>query len=179
MHKLMGWVVVLVGLVGISSGASAATLAQQGYVNLGGVNLTAWCQHQYGADFKAVAHGSGAGDWSCQRNDNDRREISVTNACKLQYRDNNAKAEALGGVGSWQCWKPGPVQKGVNLDAWCKHQYGGTFKAVVRGNTALSWVCEDSRPVSVKDACILQYGNSVTGAKALNPRDPGSWVCTF
>ncbi len=179
MHKLMAWVVVLVGLVGISSGASAATLAQQGYVNLGGVNLTAWCQHQYGADFKAVAHGNGAGDWSCQRNDNDRREISVTDACKLQYHDNSAKAEALGGVGSWQCWKPGPVQKGVNLDAWCKHQYGGTFKAVVRGNTAGSWVCEDSRQVSVKDACILQYGNSVTGAKALNPRDPGSWVCTF
>ena len=70
-------------------------------------------------------------------------------------------------------------KKGVNLDAWCKHQYGDTFKAVVRGSTAVDWGCEDRRQVSAKDACILEYGNSVTGAKALNPNDPTSWVCTF
>ena len=179
MYKLMGLLVAFMALVGASNGGSAATLAQQGYVNLGGVNLNAWCQHQYGAQFKSVAHGNGAGDWACQRNDNDRREVSVVDACKLQYGINNVKAEALGGIGSWLCWKPGPVQKGVNLDAWCKHQYGGSFKAVVRGSTAGDWGCEDRRQVSVKDACILAYGNSVTGAKALNPNDPTSWVCTF
>ena len=177
--KWLGCLVALVALVGINQGASAATLAQQGYVNLGGVNLTAWCQATYGSEFKAKTHGTGAGDWSCQRNDNDRREISVTDACKQQSGKPNAKAEALGDAGSWLCWVPGPVQKGVNLDAWCKKQYGASFKAVVRGSTALDWGCEDRRQVSVKDACVLQYGNSVTGAKALNNNDPTSWVCTF
>ncbi len=167
-------------VVGISNGANAATLAQQGYTNLGGLDLTGWCQATYGADFKAWARGTGAGDWSCQGTGNDRREISVADACKQQYRP-DAKAEALGGVTSWQCWarEPAPAQKGVNLDAWCKKQFGSPYKAVVRGSTAGDWGCEDRRQVSVKDACILEYGNSVTGAKALNNNDPASWVCTF
>jgi hypothetical protein len=183
MYKLTGLLFAVLALVGISDGASAATLASQGYVSVGGVDLNNWCKHTFGAEFKSVLNGTTAGDWSCQRNANDRRPISVTGACRLQYANDTLKAEALGGPGSWLCWKPGPVQKGVNLNAWCQHTFGAEFKSVVNGTTAGDWSCQrnanDRRPISVKDACILQYGNSVKQAKALNWNDPGSWVCVF
>jgi len=70
---------------------------------------------------------------------------------------------------------------GVNLSAWCAKQHGTGFKAKLIGKTAGDWTCErsagDRRPVSVKNACKLQYGNKAYKAKALNWNDPLSWKC--
>ena len=73
------------------------------------------------------------------------------------------------------------VEKGVNLDPWCKKNYGSNFKAKLIGKTAGDWTCErsagDRRPISVADACKLQYGKRAYKAKALNWNDPYSWKC--
>ena len=78
------------------------------YRSVGGVNLNYYCQKTYGGAFKSVLVGNTAGDWTCQRNQNDRREISVENACKLQYNRNDLKARATDWNNplSWVCMKP-------------------------------------------------------------------------
>jgi hypothetical protein len=73
------------------------------------------------------------------------------------------------------------VLGGVNLTPWCAKQYGSGFKAKLIGKTAGDWVCElgrrAHRPISVKSACQLNYGNKAYKAKALNWQDPYSWKC--
>ena len=78
------------------------------YHRIGGVNLNYYCQKTYGGEFKSVLVGNTAGDWTCQRNQNDRREISVENACRLQYNRNDLKAWATDWNNplSWVCMKP-------------------------------------------------------------------------
>jgi hypothetical protein len=75
----------------------------------------------------------------------------------------------------------GVVLGGVNLTAWCAKQFGNGFKAKLVGKTAGDWTCErsagDRRPILVKSACKLQYGNKAYKAKALNWNDPLSWKC--
>ena len=70
---------------------------------------------------------------------------------------------------------------GVNLTSWCKQQHGNQFKAKLIKNNAGGWTCEQSagnrRPIFVKSACKLQYGNRAYKAKALNWSDPYSWRC--
>ena len=70
---------------------------------------------------------------------------------------------------------------GVNLTPWCKSQFGSDFKAILIGKTAGDWTCQQSsgnrRPILVKSACQLQYGNKAYKAKALNWNDPYSWKC--
>jgi hypothetical protein len=72
---------------------------------LGGVDLTAYCRATFGQRFKAVALGSGAGDWTCQRSVGNRRPISVQRACEMQYDKRPVKAVALdpNDAGSWRC----------------------------------------------------------------------------
>ena len=70
---------------------------------------------------------------------------------------------------------------GVNLNYYCQKTFGAGFKSVLIGNTAGDWTCEQSagnrRPISVKDACAMQYGKPGLEAKALNWSDPLSWRC--
>ena len=70
---------------------------------------------------------------------------------------------------------------GVNLTAYCSKIYGYYFKAKLIQNHAGGWTCEKTagnrRPISVKKACILQYGHRAYKAKALNWTDPTSWRC--
>lgn len=80
----------------------------RGYHQVGGVNLNYFCQKTYGSAFTSVLVGNTAGDWTCQRNQNDRREISVENACKLQYNRYDLKARATDWNNplSWVCMRP-------------------------------------------------------------------------
>jgi hypothetical protein len=67
------------------------------------VNLTLYCTKHFGTDFAAVLHGPTSGDWSCQRgtNVNDRRPISVYDACTEQwYSVRRAQAVPPNG---WEC----------------------------------------------------------------------------
>jgi hypothetical protein len=72
---------------------------------------------------------------------------------------------------------------GVNLNAYCQKTFGAGFKSALIGKTAGDWTCErsagDRRPISVKNACTMQYGNGVKQAKALNWNNPLSWVCVL
>ena len=170
-----------------------AVAAEPSYiVNLGGVNLDAYCKATFGGTFKAVANGPGAGDWSCQRNNNDRRPISVQAACEEQYAARPIKAVAVspGTATSWRCFKPGPtlpprpiirVLGGVNLNAYCSATFGAAFKAVANGPGAGDWSCQqnnnDRRPISVQTACEMQYSERPIRSVALNPAAAGSWVC--
>ena len=78
------------------------------YRPIGGVNLNYYCQKTYGNEFKSVLVGATAGDWTCQRNNNDRREISVDQACGLQYNKYGVKARAYDWNNplSWMCMQP-------------------------------------------------------------------------
>jgi hypothetical protein len=77
------------------------------YHRIGGVNLNYYCKKTYGDQFKSVLVGNTAGDWTCQRNNNDRREISVERACALQYNIYGLKARATDWNNplSWVCMK--------------------------------------------------------------------------
>ncbi len=74
-------------------------------VVLGGVNLTPWCQKQYGSGFIAKLIGKTAGDWTCERSAGDRRPVLVNKACILQYGPKAYKAKALkrNDPYSWKC----------------------------------------------------------------------------
>lgn len=159
-------------------------------INIGGVNLNAYCQKTFGAGFKSVLIGTTAGDWTCERSAGNRRPISVKDACTMQYGKAGLKARALkwSDATSWRCFQtvsvpPPPVQKGVNLNNYCVKTFGSSFKSVLIGKTAGDWTCErsagDRRPISVKDACVMQYGNAVKQAKALDWNNPLSWVCVL
>jgi hypothetical protein len=81
--------------------------------NLGGVNLNTYCAGTFGADFRSNLVGKTAGDWTCERNPNDRRPISVETACRQQYNNPTLKARALNWNDplSWRCFAmvPAPV----------------------------------------------------------------------
>jgi hypothetical protein len=96
-----------VGIV-VSTKASAGGYGGYGDKNLGGVNLNYYCQKTFGSEFKSVLIGKTAGDWTCERNKTDRRSISVTNACKLQYGKQNLRSKALNWNDplSWRCFEP-------------------------------------------------------------------------
>gem|GEM_PF-2125908 len=153
--------------------------------SLGGVNLSSWCKSKFGSRFKAKLIGQTAGDWVCEQSKGNRRPISVTSACQLQYGRvvHKAKATDWSNPYSWRCMKKVRVAtlKGVNLTAWCKSKYGKRFKAKLIGKTAGDWTCEQSagnrRPISVTAACQLQYGRRAYKSKALNWNDPYSWKC--
>jgi hypothetical protein len=165
----------------ISSAASASAQS------LGGVNLNAYCASTYGADFKAVANGAGAGTWSCQRSQNDLRPISVQKACEQQYQARPIKAVAGASASSWQCVKPLPpappapkVLGGVDLMRYCKAAHGAGFRAVAVGGGAGNWTCErnanDRRPISVQRACQMQYSARPIKAVAVGG-GIGAWRC--
>ena len=91
-----------------ASFGTAATIRDHRSIDLGGVNLNYYCSHTYGAEFKSLLIGKTAGDWVCQQNIQNRRQISVTDACKLQYGRNDAKSQALDWNNplSWRCFVP-------------------------------------------------------------------------
>ena len=70
---------------------------------------------------------------------------------------------------------------GVNLNTYCRAVFGQGFKSVLIGSTAGDWTCERSagnrRPISVQQACNMQYSGRGIVAKALDWNDPGSWRC--
>jgi hypothetical protein len=199
---LLGSLALAFNLAATTQGDAAAPLNQR-EINLGGVNLNNYCQKTFGPRFRSVLIGRTAGDWTCQRSANDRRQISVQAACAMQYNKPGIKARALNWKDplSWRCFQtvsvpgfgggrppiappaPAPVTKGVNLNYYCQKTYGAEFKSVLVGKTAGDWTCQrfanDRRQISVRDACRLQYGASVRDAKALNWNNPQSWVCVF
>ena len=178
----------------IASGHPVQATSHQGVlpnlklgVMLGGLNLTAWCQKQYGNGFKAKVIAKNAGGWTCERGANDRRPVQMFSACKFQYGNKAYIAKPLNGndPNSWKCYgKPlAPTMAGVNFDPWCKKKFGNAYKARLVGSGARGWTCErlivDRRPINVKGACILQYGQRVLQAKFLNVNDPNSWRCVL
>jgi hypothetical protein len=72
---------------------------------LGGVDLTAYCQSKYGGEFKAVSLSGKSTDWTCQRNAQDRRPVSVQAACEQQYKMRPVKAVTVGAARAtdWRC----------------------------------------------------------------------------
>ena len=92
----------------LAAGQAMAETDWRGYRPIGGVNLNYYCQKTYGNQFKSVLVGNTAGDWVCQRNNNDRREISVDRACGLQYNKYGVKARAYDWNNplSWMCMRP-------------------------------------------------------------------------
>jgi hypothetical protein len=153
--------------------------------SLGGVNLNAYCASTYGSDFKAVANGPGAGNWSCQRNANDRRPISVQSACEQQYHARPIRAASGASAASWQCVtsRPVPAPKilgGVDLMRYCNVIHGAAFRAVAVGSGAGNWTCErnanDRRSISVQRACEMQYSARPITAVTVGS-GTGAWRC--
>ncbi len=165
--------------------ANPANAANHQDVALGGVDLNYWCGSQYGSGFTAKLIGSTAGDWTCEAHAGNRRPISVDRACKQQYGNKAYKAQATdwNNPHSWQCFERKQVatKRGVDLSHWCRTTFGSNFTAKLIGGTAGDWACEDHpgnrRPISVENACRLQWGNGVFKAEATNWNNPHSWKC--
>ncbi len=181
-EKITSLVTASMILIAVSQPSLATTFQDK---NLGGVNLTAWCQKTFGNQFKAKLIANNAGGWTCEQSAGNRRGILVSKACKLQYGNKAYKARALdqNDPYSWRCFSKiaVPTMKGVDLTAWCKKTYGSQFKAKLIANNAGGWTCEQSagnrRGILVSKACKLQYGSAAYKAKALDWNDPYSWKC--
>ena len=92
-----------------AAGAAGAATPPPGARDLGGVNLTYYCQHYYGVSFHAAA-GRSAYDWLCVgHHGHPSHGISVTNACLLQYGMPGLTAVALkdSDPTSWRCFGGG------------------------------------------------------------------------
>jgi hypothetical protein len=171
----------------VMSGVNTATATTTEFRSIGGVNLNHYCKVTYGGAFKSKLIGRTAGDWTCEQSAGNRRPISVEKACLMQYRKPRLKAKAMNWSDpySWRCMQTVrvPEVKGVNLNHYCKVTYGGAFKSKLIGRTAGDWTCEQSagnrRPISVKQACVIQYRQPNMKAKALKWSDPYSWRCIF
>ena len=76
---------------------------------------------------------------------------------------------------------PGNILGGVDLSRYCRAVFGAGFKAVTIGDTAGDWTCErsagDRRPISVQQACEMQYAQRPIKAIVLGPNKPGAWRC--
>ena len=112
MTKPTKLLIALVATMSLSTAAGAAGPGA-GYIELGGVNLNSYCSKNFGAGFKSVLVGKTAGDWTCQKSQNDRRSISVEKACQQQYGKSGLKAKALSWNDplSWRCFAPPKPKK--------------------------------------------------------------------
>ena len=95
-----------------AAGAADAATPPAGARDLGGVNLTSYCQHYYGGNFHSAVVGRTAYDWRCvesRHGGSASYGISVTNACLLQYQIPGLKAVALkdSDPTSWRCFGGG------------------------------------------------------------------------
>jgi hypothetical protein len=71
-----------------------------------GVNMDAYCKRQYGQQFSAAVIGPTVGDWVCQTsNVNDRRPISVKQACLWQQNTSVVGYTNVNNPYSWYCEK--------------------------------------------------------------------------
>ncbi len=69
------------------------------------VNLTIYCAKHFGNGWQALLHGTASTDWSCQKgnDNNNRRPISVADACKEQWPYNYFFKAIPVPKASWQC----------------------------------------------------------------------------
>ena len=70
-----------------------------------GVNMDAYCKRQYGQSFTAAVIGPTVGDWVCQTSPNDRRGISVKQACLWQQNTGVVGYTNVNDPLSWYCEK--------------------------------------------------------------------------
>jgi hypothetical protein len=150
----------------------------QGYgareVNLGGVNLNTYCARAFGAEFKSRLVGSTAGDWTCERNQNDRRPISVETACKQQYSEPSAKARSLNWNDplSWRCFvararpvRPHPPQASFEPDT---DRMGGDYTSVTLPAQSVPRDCQALCAADGNRCKAWTYVKA--GVQAANPR---------
>ncbi len=189
-NTISGLILMSMAALTLSANARADTLPPGNI--LGGVDLTGYCRAVFGGEFKAVTIGDTAGDWTCERSAGDRRQISVQQACEMQYGQRPIKAIVLGPnkPGAWRCFQPTrqfphpKILGGVDLTSYCRATYGARFKAVARGPGAGDWVCARrgggygfGQPISVQTACEMQYQQRPIKAVALDQNDATSWRC--
>lgn len=64
---------------------------------------------------------------------------------------------------------------GINLNQYCKKNFGSNSKAVLKGKTALDWVCQTNNGIHAKKACQQQHGTNKVGYT--DRSNPYSWYC--
>lgn len=146
-----------------------------------GLNFDAYCKRKFGQAFSAKMNGPRATDWACETDPNNRRPISVVEACQQQH--NTSRVGVRESDQSWYCLvrvqKWVPVRVAVNLELYCRQKFGPNFHAVLNGNRPTDWACQtdpnNRRPISVVEACQQQQNTSKVGVA--NPNDPHSWYC--
>ncbi len=72
-----------------------------------------------------------------------------------------------------------PVKGTIDFDLYCKKNFGSEYTAVLKGNTALDWVCQTNKGIRAKTACKQQYGSSVSGSGYTDKNNPYSWYCAY
>jgi hypothetical protein len=114
MRALLAFALAATSLAASSAGAGAAPPPHTR--PLGGVNLTAYCQLTFGANYISKLLGPTAGDWRCVIARGGRgyggggyggKSISVKDACREQYGRNDLIAYAVwSDPYSWKCYPP-------------------------------------------------------------------------
>ena len=116
MRTFLLGLIATAGLLGMSPAADAAA-PPYGSLNLGGVNLTYYCQVRHGQNYKSALLGTTAGDWRCvpvvHHYGTPILSISVQDACGLQYGKTGLIAYALNWNDplSWRCFEPRPYAR--------------------------------------------------------------------
>ena len=110
MRRLRVWLAVVAFVAAVAPWLEArADRLPPGAVDLGGVNLNAYCSATYGPNYKSFLVGKTAGDWlgKLTHGGGAGKQISVANACTQQYGKSGLIADALNWNDplSWRCAK--------------------------------------------------------------------------
>jgi hypothetical protein len=165
-------IVVCIGLASLLSTAEAVTM-------LGGADLDKYC-HSIGGE-KVTLKGANGYSWHCTKANGQELPLSVLQACKVTYNDNDAidLLENYFNPYSWKCFTDAKQLRSVDLNGYCKSQ--GHKGLIVSGSTAYSLYCQTNSGqrvgISVTNACQWTWGNSNVIARMGNFNDPNSWQC--
>ncbi|GAA0402271.1 hypothetical protein Acor_60230 [Acrocarpospora corrugata] len=146
-------------------------------VRLGGVDFDAYCRLLGAGD--ATLEENNVYGWRC-----DGRPLSVTDACKQLYGDENALDKALNYADpeSWECWQVTRrlgVLDSADFDAHC--QAGGAEDATLVADHAYGWRCRTTdgteTGISVIDVCRRRHDEPAAIDRMADYHNPDSWEC--
>lgn len=171
----VGLLTLLAGAVSVLALASPAQADLPDEVNLGGVDVNAYCLAA-GYTGGAVLHGSSASGWKCKDGNGNEHGISMTALCQYQFSDLVRAGYSVfdvrrGGAFGWRCHTFGTYTDagGIDIDEYCRDQ-GFTGGAINEPDNVAGWRCVSNSgqfPVNLHEVCRFQHADEVNAGRVV------------
>lgn len=159
--------------------ARAASIDTTGIVQLGGIDLSGYCQSL--GDQGVSLDGTNAYSWRCVQPDGSHVGFSMGSACQWQFNDSNA-VDRVGNFfdpDSWTCFTEAAHLGGADLDGYCRSL--GNQGVSLDGTDAYSWRCVQSDGshvgIDIGAACRFTWKDPGAIERLGNFFNPYSWEC--